>query len=390
MKIIIQAIPFCFGPASHALVIAHALRRRMRDDVELVVLATGTAWELLNGEKVFNSCYKYSTVEEASTCLSQKFLEDADAVLSVGDFDFIRNIHRGRIKIFMVDALLWMWDTLPQEIRLCSRYFAVDFPGVKQRVESELPNLLAHESIALVNPICEQTGINMCERTVSGIIVVNFGGMQSPLGHNLALAEAMTSEILNAVNAVRPEIPVRIRGGGQPIEALDAKFAGALPDLRIGPLQAETFLEELYHGGMLFTVPGLSIVFEAIRFAKSTVFLFPLNYSQHAQVAAYEQMLAGASYILPKDFPGLGMVPEGLPEAEGVARAIEIGKRFCADRRLRTLFRERIEGQLRCFSREPLIIQHWPGQKQCPPFDGAEQIAQKIMVDIAQKAATVA
>ena len=99
---------------------------------------------------------------------------------------------------------------------------------------------------------------------------------------------------------------------------------------------------------LLLTVPGMSIVYERMLAEAPTVFLLPLNYSQHLQVQKYRHMLAHMSEIAWRDIGPFSELATGLEEHEGVRLAQSLGTSLTSDKPARRRFREALKTFLVC------------------------------------------
>ena len=99
-----------------------------------------------------------------------------------------------------------------------------------------------------------------------------------------------------------------------------------------------TFQAEVASSDLLITVPGMSIVFECLISPMPTLFVLPLNYSQHLQMIFYRNMFHDIHEVGWKHL-GRNNLPFGLSEEDAVPLAFQMGKEFHNNSHMRNLFR---------------------------------------------------
>jgi hypothetical protein len=172
---------------------------------------------------------------------------------------------------------------------------------------------------------------------------VNFGGMDSPLGSNDELAVALIEDVLVATGRVEADCRVIFCTSQRSAARLSGRWRNRsreVPDLR--HLPQRQFMSAVGSAAALLTVPGMSIVYEAKQLSAPTYFLLPLNYSQHLQGRAYRRRMVAWCGIDFDDLDGYASLTDGLPEAQGVARAQALGARYRDDRDARCRVRDSI------------------------------------------------
>ena len=345
-NIIIQMIPFCYGPTSIAIAIAHKIRELSNNS--LYAIAGSPSIELIQHEgELFESII---SLEELDNHYASKVLEDSDLIVSICDFDFVHLVKKKYPdkKVAIVDPLFWMWDSMPDAVNFCDFYFALDFPGVKERALQ-----LSYNKVQVVPQVARfqftHKGNNLSKELN---VIVNFGGMLSPFGANFDLAEAMCIEILNAAYNCSFTAKIKIRTS----QSAAIELRKRLPSNKVVSIGSSTqsfFQRELLDCNFLMTVPGMSIIYESFLGSVPTYFLLPLNYSQHLQIKKYNNMFINLSGIRWDDFPDYFELPEGLSEDEGVKSAQDHGSRFLVDKESRKIF---YETMLSLFQNETNVV----------------------------------
>lgn len=342
-NVVIQSVPFCYGPTSIAIAIARELS--CSSDCNVVALGKEPSLELLNAEREIFS----AVLDMDKDCDVSLALSSADLIISVCDFDFAERCkmtHNDTAFIF-IDPLLWMWETPPNIIHKCDMYLALDFPNV-----SEIVSGIGRKSVITVPQVAEFTAIRNDNDIQSGRVIVNFGGMQSPLGANISLAKAMCEEIVNFARG-KNDLTIDIRTSRK----ISQKLQKELPEIsnvNISSCSPQVFHSELAKCDYLLTVPGMSIVYESFIAQIPTAFLLPLNYSQHLQMKKYRTIFPGLSEISWNHFDSFFELPNDLNESKGVELANEMGLRFYTDPSARNTFHRLLHD---IYKKKPLPLQ---------------------------------
>jgi hypothetical protein len=354
-SIVFQAIPFCFGPAAHIIAVAEqVLSRGCDDSIKTIGLASGTVLDLLRKSNILNNIIEYNTNTELNSAVLNT-LDKTDIIVCIGDFDFLRIASSYRHKILFVDALFWMWDSIPPEFGMAHKTFVLDFPGVRERLHQYLREKNPCPDIEVLDQFCAVFP-HRTKPMKNGNILVNFGGIDSPLGANDNLLLSLIEDIVMAWKDISTDNMLEIRGGTQALERILDKTELSMDGVIFGAIGQQDFFHSLHSCSHLLTVPGMSIVYEALHTKIPTMFLLPLNYSQHGQMAFYSNALVDPSCIKFEDLPGFGKLPNQLPEKDGIAMAFEYGKRFRDNPEARAILRSRVSDFLLNQSAESLRL----------------------------------
>ena len=285
-------------------------------------------------------------------------------------------------KVIFIDPLYWMWDKDPMDVELCNKYYALNFPGVSERVAKTRQRLSDLDILRIVDAVRDNRTLSKVSTTkTKNLLLINFGGMQYPFGSNINLALTMTKIILEVVLSENIYNEIVICGGGEPIRQISESLnqINKKVRVRISPQKPIEFLKLLASCRTLVTVPGMSIVYEALYLSKPTIFILPLNYSQHLQVTIYKKMLKNAAYITWNDLEGYQTLPPGLPEEEGVKLAVELGNKFYLDLHAQARFKDLIT---EIFTSDTITKGITLSEEFNIGFDGAKQIAMEILNEI--------
>ncbi len=333
MEIVIQSVPFCYGPTSIAIAVGRLLKKQY--NCSITAIGKKPSLELLNAEHVmFFQVIEMENIESHLDVLSS-----ADLIITICDFDFAEICKNkfSKTPLVFIDPLFWMWTTIPDIIEKCELYLALEFPGV-----SEIVSRSYRESLFMIPQIAEFTCTREEEKVEHGKILVNLGGMLSPLGANFLLALAMCEEIIKVVEESKSLISVDIRTSND----IAKKLQKMLPNtsyVNIGSRPNKVFQSELANCEILLTVPGMSIVYESLMAQVPSVFILPLNYSQHLQISHYRKTFPKLSEIRGEIFDSFYELSAGIEEADGVRFAKEMGEAFSANASDRAKFRKSLK-----------------------------------------------
>lgn len=381
--VLFAADSFCYGPAAIAIAVARALRESNKNiPWMLIAIGKSTALELFRTSDAFDQCLEYDWSSDAP--LSQKFytaFKSASAAVTVLDFDFARAIKGYGITVYCIDPLFWMWDQPPVGMQYCSRYFATRFPGMEGLLGRRIAATDQALKPEIVEPIRDNIALNeVSTAATDNTLLVNLGGVESPLGSNIPLAMAMCNCIVDVAKSIDVYDQVLICGGQSAVDRLGGNLTKR-SKVTIVALPQREFLEAIARCKTLCTVPGLSIIYEALFFQTSTVILLPLNYSQHLQCQAYAELFPDVHVILWEQIPGYRTLEHHLPEPQGVRKALSLGVRFSADIEGLSAFRELIVRHLTHPSLS--VLSATCGSRLCEGFadhcDGARQVAAHIL-----------
>jgi hypothetical protein len=380
-SIIFQGAAFGYGPASIAIAIAEEVRHQFPSFTgRLIALGGGTSYELFSSSGVFDKCHRLESYAEAS-CPSflKKEIRDANVVISVIDPDFANLVWRLGHKPVFIDPLLWMWKSEPISVSSCKRYYAMNFPGVAEKLSAIKARSNSSVLPIVVDPVLDNLTLARVGSTpMKNTLLLNFGGMQYPMGSNIELVLTMSRIIIDLVLNYNLYDAVLICGGGNAIKELERHFQGMDRRIRVRsvPQTPCEFLSELASCRTLITVPGLSIAFEALYLQKVTLFILPLNYTQHLQGLTYKKVLKNAYFVSWDDLPGYHTLPNGLPEEKGIEECFRLGRQFSSDATAQSTFRQLLLNFLQISS--PKKLSH--SEFSYPlSFGGAMQIARDIV-----------
>lgn len=380
--IIFEAVSFGYGPASIAIAVAEELQEVAKKvPIRLIALGKDASYELFYSSNLFHEVWEFKDYDLNywPSKIKEELLK-VDVIVSSIDPDFAKIVYEilGR-KVVFIDPLYWMWDEDPVDINLCEKYYALNFPGVPEKVAKTKSKISNTDILKVVDAVRDNRTLSKVSSIKNkNLLLINFGGMQYPFGSNVNLALSMKKIILDIVLSSGMYKEILICGGGKPIKQL-AKSLNQLNEkvrVKISPQNPIEFLKLLASCRTLITVPGMSIVYEALYLSKPTLFILPLNYSQHLQVMIYKSILKNAQYITWDDFDGYQMLPPDLPEEKGVKLAVELGDSFYSDINAQSKFKKLV---MKFFTSESSSKGISLKETFNLGFKGAKQIAKDIL-----------
>jgi hypothetical protein len=313
IRILCDAIPFCFGPAAALETLLRDLGTSAELSLEVEVLATGSTHEFLERSDLSLSLLPVDS--EDPEALARLDLRPYTAFLTICNPVSLRAARTRGLPSAYVDFLLWMHNGAAGDHFGADLYLAENYPGTPewiQRRGGEIP------SLAIIPPLVQPAVRN----PKPGTLLVGFGGMYSRLtipGVNTDYAAYVTEQLLAAFPPSRFE-RILLAGpkGLQPlIEPLLEGFSGAT----FHSFSHREFLQALGECEAFLSHPGLYAPFEAMLGGVPTGFMPPSNYTQILQLRHF-RACGMADYSFSWDDLGGNLIPSDLPEPEGVTTVL--------------------------------------------------------------------
>ncbi len=336
-RILCDADPFCYGPASTLLSITKQLRRL---DHSVTILARGTAHELASraSDAQVVLC---DTSSVDSVLENMEALGHSDLLLSVLGDASVRAAQALRMPVAYVDVLFWAWpSTSEPHIRDVDLYFVEDHFGASARLASPA---YSPRNAVLVGPIID-LDVAPAPSVSPQRLLVSFGGIDFP-GTRKAEYPGIVMQLLAGALSASPAFPeVLVAGGSRAMGEL--QLAYPLERVIYESCSHDRFLASLAGSRLLLTQPGIATPLEAFAYGVPTVFMPPMNYTQVLQLRHFRA--AGvAPYAV--DWECLDpdwAIPTALGEAEGVAEVLARVERLRTDRRWQEGLQRRLSGYL--------------------------------------------
>lgn len=354
-------LTFGFGPAAIATAVARQLHVR-RPEIAIIGVGDGIAFDFMRASRTFETLMK-SPPGTLPDCLGN---DSKGVVVSFADFERIGVAAFKGLSTVVVDPLYWMWDTDPIDPATVSLYLALAFPGVAERVEAR--RTVAGD-IHIVPPVVA-LGLPMARNKRAGTIV-NLGGAVSPIGNNYAYLRALV-EVIGETLGGAEDLLVACSS----VAAKAINSPGPIAGVVVEELAFDEMTAMLGRCARLLTVPGQSIMWEALQMQTPTLLLPGSNYSQHRQVSAFRRFFADVAFITWDDLEGYQTLPPGLPENLGVARAVELGNRMANDQTARRQLGRLLADAL---SSVPLAAPKLRAGHPWSNFDGAARVVDEIL-----------
>lgn len=384
-EVVFEAIPFCYGPASEAIAVANELEERLGEsNGRIYGVGADTSYDLFSSCDVFDECLTFRYSEPDVRGKVDEVLSTADLVVSSNSPTFVEAAAPYDVDCFVVNTLHWI-DAIDEEFSSndsYERYYVPRYPTREGGEDGSARRPDADVEVRETNAIRNNHQLSTIAEQYDereGFFLVNFGGMDSPLGGNTALAVALAEEIATVAENSDRCRRVLFNGGGEPIQAVAEALGDTGPEIAVQtePRPPEAFLGDLRRCELLFTNPGLNIPYEALFFEKQVMFLPPMNYSQHLQLERLADFTEGAERMPMDDFEGYETLAPGLPEADAVERCFSQGERFREDDGARRTFRDAVRSFV---DGDRTRIRPSAADDGAPvlAFDGAAEIASDV------------
>lgn len=362
--VVLDAAPFCYGPISTLLAVARQLARY---DLELVLLATGTALEFAGDAPPWLRVVPCNTEDPAELARVAPLLRRAAVFVCNTNPPGAVFAHELGCRVAYIDTLFWMWNRIDPRVAASELYFAQDFTGVADNYQR-----LGHaiRNFEVVGPLiadCDDPAALPRANTC----IVSFGGMESTLtvpGERHRYPWIMTELVLDALAQLPPFDRVVFCGRGWVMRSLAERFGG--PRRQFGFVPHAELMRELARCRLLLLSPGLTGAFEALALNVDACALLAQNYSQQLQARMFlrrpRPVFRGLAWDdLYSDFE----LPNYLDEALAIDRLDQLIRRFEADTAMQVHYRDRLVACLR----EPRDT-----ARRAAPGSAAQRVAAQI------------
>lgn len=370
--VLLDAAPFCYGPASTLqAVIDHLLERSL----QLVMLVSGTSAEFMRGYDQRCELVKCDTEDLGDLERLQDLFRRSSVFVSDTNPVSAKFAIAQQCKVVYLDTLFWMWDDIDDTIARSSVYVAQDFPGVeenRQRIGRGIRDFRVVKPLLARSPAEEP-------RAPHNTLIVSFGGLESKLtipGTTNRYPWVMTGLLIDLFGRIPPFDRYLFRGGARVMRLLASEFKDSRFEFDFAP--HHTFLSELRSARQCLLSPGLTGAYEALHLNTPTCLLLPQNYSQQLQA---ETFLRHSGW----PFEGLEWrdlypwvdLPRYLPEAEAIARLNDVIRRFEND----------AAAQRRYVAALAPIVPMRAPTRTAPVESGAEGVANLVLSLVSEVAA---
>jgi hypothetical protein len=322
--VLLDAAPFCYGPVSTLLAVVDHL---LEADVELVLLASGTAAEFAAGYDPRCTIVPCNTEDEEDLVRHVELFRRCSVFVSNTNPLSVRFAAAQGCRTVYIDTLFWMWDAVDPEVAAADLYLAQQFDGTDRNFARLGADIRRFE---VVGPLVAPPAA----RAPRGPgCLVSFGGMESSLtmpGVTNRYPWVMTRLLLRAFREADVPGLYLFAGRGPVMDQLQAEWAGA--NARFAFLPRRAFFDELARCGRYLLSPGLTGAYEALGVPVPRFLLLPQNYSQQLQAHTFLRKTDApfAGWTWTDMYPELQFT-HYMPEPEGVAKVNDAILRFETD-----------------------------------------------------------
>ena len=265
-KIILNAIPFGYGPVSKAVAIAKEISQLM--DVEWQLLGTGISLEFMTREGL-NAKVIETDPSESITITASKLANDADAALILMDNEWA-NALSDKMPVFFADSLGFMWDKKDfadyPNMNKMKRYYVQDIFGAFENMhKTGIKNLSAVPAII-------DTKSELKSET-QGREIVHLGGLFNPM------SSYATHTYVRGMREIFSEMTMEKPLGLMSQKAIDA-FPELSIDFEVASLPHAQSLGAMKASSFVWSSPGLTTLLEMAEGGVNIAPLPPQNYSQ--------------------------------------------------------------------------------------------------------------
>jgi hypothetical protein len=272
------AAPYCYGPTAKLLCLADDLAEKhslifVGDEPGLSLARQGRFSEIIENSD-----------RDAWNATARRALQRSDLLVSLLDYRSLRIASEYSVPSVFVDTLTWLRQQAPPFADLAYRYISQRFfLNPSPHLVGTLPRF---EWVGPILPRRYDESTTPCQR-VSGVVLVNFGGLRSPAmrpGADDAYVDWVLqllahTELDSAI--FRVCLPLYLAASGP-------RYSRLLPGADLRYLDSQQFYDALDNASLLVTVPGLETIFEAIHVGIPLVLLPPYNGTQLLQMKAYQ------------------------------------------------------------------------------------------------------
>jgi hypothetical protein len=314
MHVLVNAIPFGYGPVSKARSVVRELLAR---DIECTFCGSGVAYEFMSREAICEvrpvDLYTPAGQRELGRLSAQ-----IDYGLTTMEPLFVKHAAPD-LPIGYIDSLPWMWDSqhFIETPELCdvTHYFVQNTFDAGACMAARVRNPVFVGSVVELPKLDRPASVNRA--------VIHFGGVENiymPLEQIYYPCGAVAA--LSTVPSLwKSFAEVLVVSGRRTAERLSARWPGA--PVRFQSIAHDEFLHTVATSSLLITTPGLTMLLEAFALGVPALFLPPQNYSQYLIL----EKLREAGYPEPLlNWPGLVPGFRVAPDAPEEVAVAEIGR----------------------------------------------------------------
>jgi len=314
MRLLCDAIAFCYGPAT---VLKRILEHWRQVCGDITLVGNATTLEYMTRTNLVDRFIEVDTEDLEQIQLVVK--GEWDVLLSVcNPVGFSALKHYVMFTVYW-DFLLWMRSSGDAPEFQADRYVVEMYPGCEKAIRkwgNEIPGLVLCPVLA----DWQEASTNL----KSEFIIVGLGGQRSKLtqpGVNTIYPELMVDLLQNATMTCQYPGRFLVTTDNQTVLQLSKVYKNHQWDFQ--SLPHEIFLSELDKAKCFITHPGLYSPFESLGRAVPTFFLPSSNYTQILQLKSFRKIGFAPKSIDWNDILG-NDVPNYLPEPEGIRQVLKL------------------------------------------------------------------
>jgi hypothetical protein len=282
-NVLIYSIPFGFGPAGKAIILANHLKKNYNVRIATFSHSLHLLKKSTNGISIFD-CYSRN-INEWDIAL----FDGVDTFISIMDLQVIRSvkIKYPHIKTIFVDSLFsWRMNeslgSLIEDIRFVDFYIAQYFPRIKNQFSTEK----TFKNIYIVSPLIDRYCNFVNENKTNNNLLIHYGGVSSPIINFRQLLPFLEKTTETIIREFHKKIPLFFAGNIELMKHLKIVFS-EFSDVVFDCFEHNKFQKILSQSQVFITTPGVESAYESFFWEKPILFLPPINSTQLHQVGEF-------------------------------------------------------------------------------------------------------
>ncbi len=354
-SVILYPSSFGYGPVVHALLILKVLKEK-NPNIRYFLISDNYINQIILQSKIID---RDSIMTSEDLNRFNKRGKSKTLVITITNNEVLPKLSTFNVEVLVVDALLWMWNKIPDIPNNVIAYMALSFPNVKSRI----CQISKKTKAKVIDQITVTPKAN--ENTRAGLII-NLGGSFSPFGCSYPYLACLIKDI----NEISQSQDVTVTCS-ETCKKYLVKLGVKVKMITLNPFE---MIDLLVKSDTLITLPGLSIVWDAVLSKIRTIVVPGINYSQHLQPKSYKRFLENLPIFSWDDIEGYESLDAGLEEHIAVEKSISIANRFAKDSNGRSQLKQWMIGKLKLRNNIPYLGSNHP----YGGFNGTEHVAELV------------